>query len=334
MSTAQVIPSYRWANDFVNKVSKNDNGTELSEFAERVAKSELREDKQTREQMLDAFRDWIAKNPDIKNINTDSNFLLRFLRVKKFSLPMAQDMLLKYLNLRQTFRPYFYNLDYLSPSINQLIDEGYLFASPNRDKLGRRVIFGHAANLDPYKHSNVDFAKIHILTYEALLCDEVTQVTGVVHFGNCLGVSPAVITYFSPKEFYTLLRWGEQSVPMRHKEFHFINVPTPLKYIYEFFQSTFSEKIRSRFMMHHSLNDIVDHMDIDTLPKEYGGTIPMADMIEMWKSELLQKRERLLSLDKMVLLNNDCVTKKKYSKSAKAQAMTHVTGSFRKLNID
>lgn len=68
-----------------------------------------------------------------------------------------------------------------------------------------------AANLDPYKHSNIDLAKVHILTYETLLCDEVTQITGVVHFGNCLGVSPAVITYFSPKEFYTLLRWGEVS---------------------------------------------------------------------------------------------------------------------------
>ena len=69
MSTAQVIPSYRWSNDFVNKVSKNENETELPEFAVRVAKSELREDKQTRDQMLDAFRDWIAKNPDIKNVD-------------------------------------------------------------------------------------------------------------------------------------------------------------------------------------------------------------------------------------------------------------------------
>lgn len=31
--------------------------------------------------------------------------------------------------------------------------------------------------------------------------------------------------------------------------------------------------------MHSSLKDIMEHMDINTLPKEYGGSIPMADMI-------------------------------------------------------
>lgn len=57
---------------------------------------------------------------------------------------------------------------------------------------------------------------------------------------------------------------------------------------------------------------------------------------EMWKGELMQKRERLLSLDKMILLNNEGVGKKKNTrtKSTKIQSTTTVTGSFRKLNID
>jgi len=52
------------------------------------------------------------------------NFLLRFLRVKKFSLPMAQQVLLKYINFRQTFPHLTYNLDYLTPSVNELISKG------------------------------------------------------------------------------------------------------------------------------------------------------------------------------------------------------------------
>jgi hypothetical protein len=67
---------------------------------------------------------------------SDDNFLLRFLRVKKFSLPMAQQMLLKYINFRQTFSHLVYNLDYLIPSVNELISNGlehakhYLFINP------------------------------------------------------------------------------------------------------------------------------------------------------------------------------------------------------------
>lgn len=45
-----------------------------------------------------------------------------------------------------------------------------------------------------------------------MLCDQITQITGVVHFGNCAGLSPAVLTYFTPKEFYTVVKWGEVSV--------------------------------------------------------------------------------------------------------------------------
>ena len=38
---------------------------------------------------------------------------------------------------------------------------------------------------------------------------------------------------------------------------------------------------------------------MENLPSEYGGHVPMADMIEDWKKELEQKREQILSLDSM-----------------------------------
>lgn len=338
----QILPSHCWT-DFeshteysqvtVNKLLiSNHSSEELPEFAKRLANLELRENDKRREQSLEAFRNWINKNPNVKNIRTDSNFLLRFLRAKKFSLPMAQEMLLKYLNLKQTFRHFFCNLDFISPPVNQLINNGYLFASPQRDKLGRRIIFGFAENLDIQKYSNADFAKVHVLTYEAMLCDQITQITGVVHFGNCAGLSPAVLTYFTPKEFYTVVKWGEQSLPLRHKELHFINVPSALRYIYEFFQSIFSEKIRSRFMIHNSLSSFQRSIDVSVLPKEYGGVIPMAEMIEMWKQELMQKREQILALDNMILLDNRCVTKRKYN--TLNNDTCNVMGSFHKLEID
>lgn len=60
---------------------------------------------------------------------------------------MAQQMLLKYLNLRQKYPMYFMNLDCLNPAVNDLIDSGYMFASPFRDNYGRRVIIGTASKL-------------------------------------------------------------------------------------------------------------------------------------------------------------------------------------------
>lgn len=150
-----------------------------------IAKKELREEAHTREQCLTLFREWIERNQDIENCITgiiaskirnkknvflywfwyifnrvDDVFLLRFLRSKKFSLPMAQQMLLKYLNFRKVFKRVCHDMDYRDNMVADLIDKGwliivkilqdiliklcknfrFLFVSPFRDSSGRRVV--------------------------------------------------------------------------------------------------------------------------------------------------------------------------------------------------
>lgn len=53
----------------------------------------------------------------------------------------------------------------------------------------------------------------------------------------------------------------QQSVPMRHKEVHFINVPSALKYVYDFTRSRLSQKIRDRFTVRkHSKHSSVESL--------------------------------------------------------------------------
>lgn len=125
----------------INNNEPSKNKLELSDEVKKIAKDELREDESSRKQSLKQMRDWISKNKDVENIRTDDVFLLRFLRCKKFSVPMAQQQLLKYLNMKKAMPHLITNLDYLSPVVIDLIDNGYIFASPIRDSKGRRVIF-------------------------------------------------------------------------------------------------------------------------------------------------------------------------------------------------
>ena len=122
-----------------NEPSKKE--LKLSDEIRQIAKRELREDKSSREQSLKQMREWLSKNKDVENVRTDDLFLLRFLRCKKFSVPMAQQQLLKYLNLKKAMSYLINDLDYLSPVVKEMIDNGYIFASPVRDSNGRRVIF-------------------------------------------------------------------------------------------------------------------------------------------------------------------------------------------------
>lgn len=111
-----------------------------------LARLELREDDNTREQALKQFRHWIQKHPTIKKCRTDSSFLLRFLRTKKFSLPMAQEMLERYLTIRQLYPDWFQKLDIDDPDLEVIVDSGYLVPLPKRDQHGRKVILSCAGN--------------------------------------------------------------------------------------------------------------------------------------------------------------------------------------------
>lgn len=111
-----------------------------------IARLELREDDNSREQALEQFRHWIQKHPAIKRCRTDSLFLLRFLRTKKFSLPMAQEMLERYLTIRQLYPDWFQKLDIDDPDLEAIIDSGYLVPLRKRDQHGRKVILSCAGN--------------------------------------------------------------------------------------------------------------------------------------------------------------------------------------------
>jgi hypothetical protein len=72
----------------------------------------------------------------------------------------------------------------------------------------------------------------------------------------------------------------QRTVPMRHKEVHAINAHPSLKFALDFGMSLISDKIKSRIKIYTSLEDAINSkMDTSMLPKEYGGTIPMKEMI-------------------------------------------------------
>lgn len=73
------------------------------------------------------------------------------------------------------------------------------------------------------------------------------QVLGVVHVGDFNGACKDHVTLWrNPIEFLKLIKWGEQSVPLRHKEVHLYNVPSLLKYVVDAGKSMISSKMKNR----------------------------------------------------------------------------------------
>jgi pyridoxine/pyridoxamine 5'-phosphate oxidase len=308
----------------------------LDKHLEPIAKKELREDEYTRNEALRQMREWLKQNTDVEHVREDDLFLLRFLRNKKFSVHMAQQTLLKYLNFRRVLSNFFTDLDFLSPRINQLLNNGFMFPSPVRDKKGRRVLISQAKYFDTEKFSGEDLVKIHMIAYETLMENETDQIMGFVHVGDFQTVGSSFISKFDPTEFMRILKWGESSVPMRHKEIHVYNVNPTVKFIIDAAKSVWSQKMKERINLYTSFGNFSKNFDTSVLPQELGGTIPMAQMIEMWKQELSLHRESILRLDKMNLLSTRGITSNRHrDHNGNHREMEQgMSGSFRKLEID
>lgn len=138
------ILRHTWRGKKIDVKDKSDKELELSDFALKTARKELREDRSARNQCLEQLLNWLNKNEDVENIRTDDRFLLRFLRAKKFSVPMTQQIILKYLNLKRVFPQMTTNLDFKNKSVHEIMTNGYLTVSPVRDQHGRRVIIVRA----------------------------------------------------------------------------------------------------------------------------------------------------------------------------------------------
>ncbi|GLH06170.1 Retinol-binding protein pinta [Gryllus bimaculatus] len=225
------------------------------------------------------MRAWLRKHPAIRRCRADAPFLLRFLRTKKFSVPQAQDMLERYLAIRQLYPRWFRKLDLDDPELAEVIDAGYLVPLPERDDFGRQVILSCAGRFDPYKFSSAHMARAHGLVAEALMDDEENQVRGYAYVNDESGLTAGHLSLWSLADIRAMLRCIQNSTPMRHKATHFLNVPSLASKVFEFFIGLLSEKLRARIRLHANVEELQEAVNPRILPKEYGGEVPLADMI-------------------------------------------------------
>lgn len=304
----------------------------LADIVTETAK-ELRETQSTKAQALAMMREWICKNMDIRNIRQDEPFLLRFLRHKKYSVPMAQQTLLKYLSLRKYYPEIFRNIDCEEQRLQEIINDGYILVSPVRDNKGRRVIIYTISRFNAQKYICWDICRAHALVYESLLDDPTDQVCGYTHIGDGCGVTGAHIASWNPTDFARIIKWGEQSFPMRHKEFHLINVPSSLKYILDFAVSKATPKMAGRLHLYSNLNQLHAQINTACLPTHYGGEIKFEDMVSYTKQLISEYRKKILSLDDMEILSTRGIQSSKNRNQTNGDVIS-IEGSFRKLDID
>lgn len=309
-------------------VDEDDYQFTLGAKFKKIAFEDLREDDNIRKQALAQLRECIVKHPSIRKCRMDSVFLLRFLRTKKFNVQASLDNLEKYLIIRQTFPDWFQKLDVNEPEVDELISAGYLVPLPRRDENGRQILLRCARKFDTSRFSPSSLIKTHALIAELLLDDEESQVAGFIYINDESEIPLSHISTFSLTDLRNLIRCLQNSTPMRHKETHLLNLPKFANQLIDFMMMLLSDKLKNRIMFHSSLDDLGRKIDLKLMPKEYGGEVPLSEIISDLKGRLQKRRQVILGLDDSYIEIN------KNTKNSFHDTDNGLVGSFRKLEVD
>jgi hypothetical protein len=159
----------------------------------------LRETPEVRKHALTAMREWILSNPRIEKCRMDSIWLLRFLRFRKYSIPLAQEALERYLIFREGLYGYdwFSNMDYDRLNLKVLLDKGVIVPLPEKDKLGRQVLMFRLLGVDPSINDVGNaFLTLSTFFFETLLDNEENQIRGVNYLGDVTGLQLGHVNIF------------------------------------------------------------------------------------------------------------------------------------------
>lgn len=238
----------------------------LSAEYQKIALELLGEDESTRNQALDQFREWIQKHANIMNCRLgkniyhnlllklekfklvlDTSFLLRFLRMKRFYVPNACEILERYLLFRHNNPQWTKNLDVRDPEFKRLILSGYCFPLLKKTRSGKPIIFYNMAKLESGQFNLTQMIRVTYIMLELAMSEEETQVTGCTHIGDDSGISLALIASWPISEVKDFMVAYTKSLPLRHNKFCIVDLPSYASGFMQLILTFVSEKMKGRF---------------------------------------------------------------------------------------
>lgn len=311
----------------------------LDDAGKKKAKEELHElNDKDREGAVQALRKWALEQNWLKT-PTDFEFLLRFIRVRKYSQLGARETLENYWTNRTKIPEWFSNVDPADEKIQKVLRLGMMFCPKGYDKHGRKVIFSTMENFDytlmKSKEGQDLIYKACCLVCDFLAFDENSQVNGVVFVSDYTGTTMDLLKYWNPESEKKMMNYFQKSLPMRFKAFHLYKEPAFLDAMMAVITPFMKQKFKERMRMHgRSLVKIYEDVGMEVFPDEYlpddydgPSAGPMKDIIEQTIQDMMKPEFR--NHIKAISSGKYCVDLEK-----RKQADKPPEASFRKLNVD
>ena len=257
-----------------------DGVSSLSGESLEKARQELNEDPATRMDAIQELREkinaWKPSKTEEKHVvlgQTDSKFLLRFLRARKFDVNKALQLYVNYHAFRQKHSDMLEDLNL--KSIEHVLQTGVLKVLDSRFIDNSKAICVYPAKWDSVNIPFVDNFRATLLVLDKLVEDEETQVHGFSVIYDFTDSSFMSMLKVAQSELITkgvLMELLQESFPARFKGVHLVHQPWYISIVLSVIRPFMKQKLRDRIRGHGSDFDSL-HKFIDSagLPGELGG---------------------------------------------------------------
>ncbi|KAF7214267.1 clavesin-1 [Nothobranchius furzeri] len=261
--------------------------TSLGSDTTEKARLELNENPDTLHQDIQQVRDMIVTRPDIGFLRTDDEFILRFLRARKFDHVETFRLLAQYFQFRQQNLDMFQSFKVDDLGIKRALMDGFPGVLDIPDQHGRKILILFASNWDQSRNSFVDILRAILLSLEVLIEKPELQINGFTLIIDWSNFSFKQASKLTPNILKLAIEGLQDSFPARFGGIHFVNQPWYIHAMFTIIKPFLKDKTRKRIFLHgNNLNSLHQLIQPECLPSEFGGTLPPYDM-GIWARTLL-----------------------------------------------
>lgn len=267
------------------------------------AEKELNETQENSQLEMQTLNNLVINDPNLRVPNTDE-FLLRFLRARKFDSKKAFQMLQRYY-LMKLKCPELFSCP-MPSECSKIFDLQAQNMLLQRDQWGRRVYVLRVDNFDASKISVDDIFRTNILALEQIVREPETQIAGIVVILDMSGLSLQHAKFFTPYYGKRMVELVQETFPLRFKGFHVVNEPFFFDAVMAVLKPFLKDKIKKRIFLHgNDLNALHAFVSSDILPAEYGGKAGTFDN-KIWYMQLLAEEKYFKDFNSYgYITNND-----------------------------
>ncbi|XP_037573176.1 alpha-tocopherol transfer protein-like [Dermacentor silvarum] len=247
---------------------------------QHIAEKELGETPSRRKDAIQKLLQILSDEPEL-NSRKDDEFLLRFLRVRKYNVDAAMQTIRNYYKIRTACGPIY--SDFL-PSKVPSAARTLCMVMPEKDVHGRPIVFMNIAQWIPSELPFSEYQKAWTICMEYIASDPVAQVLGVVLLLDFNEYTIDKILCVRIGLLKKAVEYLQDCMPMRLKAMHIVNQSYAFDMLYMLVRPVMKSKLIERFHLYgKSYDRLHEEIPSSVLPEEYGGQGPPLDYEAFWR---------------------------------------------------